>query len=141
MRRSLGLAAAAVGLTLLAATRLSAQDWSPPSSQMPQMPAASTLSGGWRGDLAAWFRGLGDLAAVRAMGEGGGPRPRMVRFTGGARPIAEWTDRNGDGKADMIDIYRDGSRVFQLIDADYDGAANVMRVYDASGGLAREQRL
>ncbi|MBB4638292.1 hypothetical protein [Longimicrobium terrae] len=141
MRRTLGLAAAAVGLTLLAVSRLSAQDWSPPSSNMPQMPAASALAGGWRGELASWFGGLGDLSAVRAMGEGGGPRPRMVRFTGGARPIAQWTDRNGDGKADMIEIYRNGGLAFQVIDADYDGAANVMRVYDARGELAREQRL
>jgi hypothetical protein len=64
----------------------------------------------------------------------------MVRFMGGARPVASWTDRNGDGRADMVEVYRGGAVAFQLIDADYDGAANVLRVYDASGALARENR-
>lgn len=142
MRRTYGIAAAVAALAVLAAVRLGAQqDWSPPSREMPQMPAASELSGGWRGPLAAWFRGTDDgLAGIRAMGEGGGARPRMVRFMGGARPVAEWKDRNGDGRADMVDVYRAGALAYQLIDADYDGSANVLRVYDASGALARENR-
>jgi hypothetical protein len=142
MRRTYGIAAAVAALAVLAAVRLGAQqDWSPPSRDMPQMPATSELSGGWRGALAAWFRGTDDgLAGIRAMGEGGGARPRMVRFMGGARPVAEWKDRNGDGRADMVEVYRAGALAYQLIDADYDGAANVLRVYDASGALARENR-
>ena len=140
MRRSFGLALAAAGLTLLAVSRLRAQEWSPPSPQMPQMPASSALAGDWRGELGPWFRGAGDLAEMRAMGEGGGARPRMVRFTSSARPVAQWTDRNGDGRADMIEVYRNGGLAFQLIDADHDGTANVLRIYDAGGGLAREQR-
>lgn len=142
MRRTYGIAAAVAALAVLAAVRLGAQqDWSPPSRDMPQMPASSELSGGWRGSLAAWFRGTDDgLAGIRALGEGGGARPRMVRFMGGARPVAAWTDRNGDGRADMVEVYRGGALAYQLIDADYDGAANVLRVYDASGSLARENR-
>ncbi|HEX8392790.1 MAG TPA: hypothetical protein VF665_10580 [Longimicrobium sp.] len=141
MRRSFGLALAAAGLTLLAVSRLRAQEWTPPSREMPQMPASSALAGGWRSDLGAWFAGAGDLASVRALGEGGGARPGMVRFTSSARPVAQWTDRNGDGRADMIEVFRNGGLAFQYIDADYDGTANVMRIYDASGALAREQRL
>lgn len=142
MRRTYGIAAAVAALAVLAAVRLGAQqDWSPPSRDMPQMPATPELGGGWRGSLAAWFGGVDEgLAGIRALGEGGGPRPRMVRFMGGARPVATWTDRNGDGRADMVEVYRRGALAYQLIDADYDGAANVLRVYDASGALARENR-
>ncbi|HEX6039994.1 hypothetical protein [Longimicrobium sp.] len=139
MRRTFGIAAAVAALAVLAAVRLRAQqEWTPPSRDMPQMPASTELSGGWRGSLGAWFRGM-DLSAVRAQGEGGGARPRMIRFMGG-RPVASWTDRNGDGRADLVEVYRDGAPAFQLIDADYDGTANVLRVYDASGALARETR-
>jgi hypothetical protein len=141
MRGRLGLVAALTAVAVLAAVRLRAQDWSPPSRDMPQMPASSELSGGWRGGLASWFRGADEaLDGIRALGEGGGARPRMVRFMGGSRPVAAWTDRNGDGRADMVEIYRGGAVAYQLIDADYDGTANVLRVYDASGALARENR-
>jgi hypothetical protein len=142
MRRSFGLAAAVAALTVLAAVRLRAQqDWTPPSRDMPQMPATSELAGGWRSGLGAWFRGADEgLDGIRALGEGGGARPRMIRFMGGSRPVAAWTDRNGDGRADLVEVYRGGAVAFQLIDADYDGTANVLRVYDASGGLARENR-
>jgi hypothetical protein len=138
------VAAAAVAVVALAlAPRLArAQDWQPPSRQMPQMPAMSELDGGWRGSLGAWFANTGTaVGEVRAAGEAGGSRARLVRFLGGVRPVAVWTDRNGDGRCDMIEIYRGGTRVAQLIDADYDGTANVLRMYDATGGLAREERL
>jgi hypothetical protein len=142
MRRTYGLAAVVAALAVLAAVRLGAQqDWSPPSREMPQMPPKSELGGGWRASLAAWFRGTDEgLDGIRAQGEGGGARPQLVRFMGGARPVAEWTDRNDDGRADRVEVYRRGALAYQLIDADYDGTANVLRVYDASGALARENR-
>ncbi len=143
MRRTFGIAAAVAAVAVLAAVRLRAQqqDWSPPSREMPQMPATAELSGGWRGSLAAWFRGTDEgLDGIRALGEGRGARPQMVRFMGGARPVAAWTDRNGDGRADMVEVYRRGALAYQLVDADYDGTANVLRVYDASGALTRENR-
>jgi hypothetical protein len=143
MRKMYVAAAAAAVLVVALAPRLArAQDWQPPSRQMPQMPAMSELDGGWRGSLGAWFAGTGTaVAEVRAAGEAGGSRARMVRFLGGVRPVAVWTDRNGDGRCDMIEIFRGGARVAQLIDADYDGTANALRLYDASGALAREERL
>lgn len=145
MRRMLGVAAAvAAGLSLVAIATLRAQDsWSPPSTQMPGMPASAALGGEWRGALADWFRGVPGLDGVRAVGDGvsSARRTRLVRFVGGDRPVATWSDRNGDGLADMIEVFRDGAVAYQLIDADYDGTANVLRVYDASGALAREQRL
>lgn len=146
MRRTYGLAAAVVALAVLTAVKLRAQqDWSPPSREMPEMPASSQLAGGWRGALGGWFRGAGEgLDGIRAVGEemprGMDAKPRMVRFMGGARPVASWTDRNGDGRADLVEVYRGGAVAYQLIDADYDGNANVLRVYDASGALARENR-
>jgi hypothetical protein len=65
-----------------------------------------------------------------------------VRFTTASTPVpvAVWSDRNGDGKSDMIEIYRRGQVAFQLIDADYDGTANVIREYNAAGGV-NETRL
>lgn len=142
------IAVLSVLLALAGASRLSAQEWSPPSREMPTMPTAAQLQGDWRAATGAWFGGVEalsgvPLASVRATGEsmrGGGPT-RMVRFTGGTRPVALWSDRNGDGKADLIEVYRGGNVAAQLIDADYDGTANVLRLYDASGALTAERRL
>ena len=132
-----------LGALLLLATLAAAplhQEWSPPSHQMPQMPAAGELAGGWRGALGGWFGGLGvNVADIAARGEGGGARPRFVRFTAAMRPVEAWSDRNGDGRADLIEVYRNGAMAFQLVDADYDGTANALRVYDG-GSLAREER-
>ena len=124
-----------------AAPARAGQEWSPPSHQMPQMPATAELGGGWRGSLGGWFGGLGvSLAAVNANGEGGGARPRFVRFTSDMRPVQAWSDRNGDGRADMVEVYRDGGLIARLVDADYDGTANSLRRYDSTGSVTREER-
>jgi hypothetical protein len=52
-----------------------------------------------------------------------------------------WQDRNGDGRADIVEIFRGGGVIVQVIDADYDGQANVLRRYDSGGALLREERL
>lgn len=128
-------------LTLGAAPPHARQEWAPPSRQMPQMPAMAELSGAWRGTLAGWFGGLGvSLGDVTAQGEGGGVRPRFVRFTADMRPVEAWTDRNGDGRADMVEVYRDGALLARLVDTDYDGGANSLRRYDSSGAVTREER-
>jgi hypothetical protein len=62
-----------------------------------------------------------------------------VRFVSNMRPVQQWSDRNGDGRADMIEVYRDGSLAYQLVDADYDGRANALRAY-TGGSLSREER-
>lgn len=144
MRRfPIAAAAGALALAVLAARPLPAQEWSPPSRQMPQMPAQSELDGAWRGSLGAWFSGTGAATdQVRATGEGTrAGRPLMVRFTGNMRPVEVWSDRNGDGRADLIEVYRGGALAYQLVDADYDGSANVLRVYGPGGALAREERM
>jgi len=134
---SLLVLAALVGAAPLRA----GQEWSPPSRQMPQMPAAAELAGGWRGSLGSWFAGLGvSVAGVRAEGDGGGARPRFVRFTADMRPVEQWSDRNGDGRADLVEVYRNGALAYRLVDADYDGTANSLRAYDASGSVSREER-
>ncbi|HEU0053630.1 MAG TPA: hypothetical protein VFQ39_10650 [Longimicrobium sp.] len=141
MKRLVTLAAAL--LMACAAAPARAQDWSPPSRQMPEMPTADQMSGGWRSSYAAWFGGsdvaVGGVNAVAGGARGG--RALQVRFTGGVRPVAVWNDRNGDGRCDLMEVYRNGALAYQLIDADYDGNANVLRVYDASGAVARETRL
>jgi hypothetical protein len=50
-----------------------------------------------------------------------------------------WSDRNGDSRADIVEIYKSGGVIIQLIDADFDGSANVMRIYDAGGKLLRQE--
>jgi hypothetical protein len=140
MRRTHAAGAAVLAALALSAAPLRGQEWNPPSRQMPQMPASAELEGGWRGSLGGWFGGLGvQVQEIRASGEGGGARPRFVRFTAGMRPVEQWTDRNGDGRADMIEVYRDGALVARLVDADYDGNANSYRAF-AGGSLAREER-
>lgn len=126
------VAAGALGLLLVSATAARAQDWSPPSRQMPAMQVGA----GWQGSLASWFLPGTSLDAVRAQGEGG-----FIRFTAGPRPVAAWTDRNGDGRADMLQIFRGGAVAYQVVDADLDGSADVVRIYDQSGALASERRL
>ena len=141
MRRTFRVLALVAVVVVAGGVAAQQQDWTPPSTRMPEMPATASLDGAWRAALAPWFGGADQaLDGVRARGEGGGARPALVRFMGGARPVATWTDRNGDGRADMIEVFRGGAVAYQLIDADYDGNANVLRVYDSTGALAREQR-
>ena len=134
--------AAALAL-LAAAAPARAQDWNPPSRQMPDMPTADQLGGGWKSSYGAWFAGSDvQLASVNASAAGSrGGRALQVRFSGGVRPVAVWSDRNGDGKCDMLEVFRNGALAYQVIDADYDGNANVLRVYDSAGNLSREARM
>lgn len=133
---------AVLGIALTAVSAAAQEDaWRPPSSQMPAMPAASDLAGDWLGPRSAWFAGL-PAADLTARGEPrGAAAVRVARFQNGPLPVVVWTDRNGDARADMIEIYRGGGVIVQLIDADYDGSANVLRRYDASGTLLREERM
>lgn len=149
MLRSLRVLVLSGSLLLLGATGALAQgpDWRPPSKQMPPMPTQSDLSG-WVSSHGEWFQGVDRIAGVpaaglRAAGEarGGSGSVLVARFMSGPLPAVVWSDRNGDGRADLIEILKSGGVIVQLIDADYDGAANVLRVYDASGALLREERM
>lgn len=125
-----------------------ADGWSPPSREMPTMPAAEALRGDWRTALGGWMRGVeavsgADAAQFRASGDArpGSPRVRFVRVTSGPYPVAAWSDRNGDGRADLIELFRTGTAVAQVVDADFDGRADVVRYHTADGALVREERL
>ena len=107
------------------------------------MPRTSELGGDWLSPRSAWFAGVDGVSGVavaglRATGEGRGPHAQIARFSNGAVPVVVWMDRNGDTKADMIEIYRGAGIIIQLIDADFDGQANVVRVHDADGKLLRQ---
>ena len=143
---------AMVGLAAMSAipSRLVAQDgeWNPPSREMPVMPRVSELRGDWHSPRAAWFRGVDGVAgvgvsALQASGEprSGNAHAQLVRFSDGPVPVVVWTDRNGDTRADMIEIFKAGGIIIQLIDADFDGAANVVRVYDSQGKLLRQNQM
>jgi hypothetical protein len=144
------LAMLIVPLLLVGAPDASAQDtsWRPPSTEMPAMPRPADLQGDFISANSAWFAGVEAISGVaasrlRAGGDRqrGSDRMQIVRFTAGPVPVFVWSDRNGDGRADMIEIFRSGGVIIQLIDADYSGRANVLRVYEESGALVREVRL
>lgn len=137
------------GALVLLAGRASAQsEWAPPTRQMPQMPRTADLGGAWRSAAGAWGASAQQLSGVAlgSMRASGDPAPRsdqavFVRFTGDARPVANWSDRNGDGRADMVELFRDGTTAVQVIDADYDGTADAVRHFDASGNPTRTETL
>lgn len=123
-------------------------DWRPPSAQMPVMPTAAEIRGDWLGPRSDWFNGLDAAAGVSASGLRASADPRsgsdhvqIARFTSGPLPVVVWSDRNSDNRADIIEIFRSGGVIIQVIDADYDGTANVIRTYDASGELVRQERM
>lgn len=146
MRRSLLFV---LGLLLLPiAANAQTSSWRPPSNQMPMMPRATELRGDWLSPRAEWFRGMDAVSGVsasslRASGEpsSGSGYVQVARFTSGPLPVVVWSDRNGDNRADIIEIFRSGGVIIQLIDADYDGSANVIRTYDANGELINQERL
>ena len=86
-------------------------------------------------------RGSRRAARRRASRAAASDQLQLARFTSGPLPVVVWSDRNGDGRADVVEIYRGGGVVVQLIDADYDGTANVLRIYDGSGKLLRQERM
>ena len=110
------------------------------------MPSVQELSGSWMSAQATWLAGVQAVAGIsqsrlRPVAEGRGATAQVVRFNDGPAPAMVWQDRNGDGRADIIEIFRGGGVIVQIIDADYDGQANVLRRYDASGRLLGEERL
>jgi hypothetical protein len=148
------IAAGLAGATVLlfgaggAQAQVPAAEWSPPGRDMPAMPTIAELQGNWQGAVGGWFRGVEQVSGiaagdVRATGETtpGSARAKFIRFSAGPRTVAVWTDRNGDGRADMVELFRSGASVVQVVDADYNGTADVVRLYDAAGRLAKENRL
>jgi hypothetical protein len=135
-----------LGLAAPAAARAQGPQWKPPTREMPMMPRKSDLRGDWLSSRKAWFQGVETISgaaptSLRATGEArpGSDYLQMVRFTSGPLPVVVWSDRNGDNRADIVEIYKSGGVIIQVIDADFDGSANVMRVYDAGGKLLRQE--
>jgi hypothetical protein len=129
----LAVAALVLGLWLAVdAAAAAAQEWSPPSRQMPSMQQASdgSFTSRW---LIPDPNRSGEIRSSASSG--------FVRFSAGPRPVAAWSDRNGDGRSDMLQLYRGTAMAYQLVDADYDGTADVLRIYDGNGQLQREVRL
>ena len=126
--------------------RAQGPNWRPPSREMPMMPRQVELRGDWLGPRRDWFAGVEAVsgAATSSLRASGEPRRgseylQMARFTSGPLPVMVWSDRNGDSRADIVEIYKSGGVIIQLIDADFDGSANVMRIYDAGGKLLRQE--
>jgi hypothetical protein len=137
-----------LALAAPAAARAQGPQWKPPTREMPMMLRPSDLRGDWLTPRKAWFQGVEGISgaaptSLRATGEAksGGGYLQMVRFTSGPLPVVVWSDRNGDGRADIVEIYKSGGVIIQVIDADFDGDANVMRVYDSGGKLLRQDSI
>lgn len=148
MTRTLSVLLVLMVGTVVMARTADAQEWRPPSRSMPAMPHASEVSASWMSSNNSWFGSAARTAGVEAgslkvSGEGrqSGGQVQVVRATSGPLPVVVWQDRNGDARADLIEIFRSGGVIIQLIDADYDGTANVLRVYDPAGKLVSEDRL
>jgi hypothetical protein len=125
-----------------------AQSWRPASTAMPAMIRYADLQTNWRAGSERWLSGTEQASGVRVadMSATGDRNPasdlcQVVRFGRGPVPAVVWTDRNGDGRADLVEIMRSGTVLYQLIDVDHSGSADVLRIYDANGRLVREERL
>src|SRR5688572_20720709 len=119
MRRVLFLALGVLGFWSVP-TQLAGQDWRPPSLDMPEMPQMTDLSGNWLDPRAPWFDGISGVSGVEAreLGAVGEPRPgssqaQVVRFSSGVLPVVVWSDRNGDARADIVEIYKTGNIIIQ----------------------------
>ena len=147
MARLTALSSVSVLVALLVPFEAEGQEWRPPSRDMPQMPQVSELTADWLAQRAEWFSSAaaaaGSAGDLRVAGEArrGTGTAQVVRASSGPVPVVVWQDRNGDGRVDLIEVFRSGAVMVQVIDADYDGAANVLRSYDASGSLQKEDRL
>ena len=79
---------------------------------MPSMRSAVLWTEGQRpADLQRWFGGM-NVAARFAMPARGGAPERVQWFDMDGHVMQIWTDRNGDGRADRIELFNhDGSRI------------------------------
>jgi hypothetical protein len=79
---------------------------------MPSMRAAVLWTEGQRpAELQRWF-GTANVAARFTMPARGGSPDRVQWFDVDGRLVQIWTDRNGDGRADRVEIFnRDGARI------------------------------
>jgi hypothetical protein len=82
------------------------------ASSMPAMRSAVLWIEGQRpAELQRWF-GTMNVAARFAMPARGGSPDRVQWFDIDNRLVQIWTDRDGDGRADRVELYnRDGARV------------------------------
>jgi len=79
---------------------------------LPAMRAAVLWTEGQRpADMQRWFGSLNVAARFATPGRGSAPE-RVQWFDTDGRLVQVWLDRNGDGRADRIEIYgRDGVRI------------------------------
>lgn len=80
--------------------------------QLPSMRSAVSWTEGQRpADLQRWFGTL-NVAARFAMPARGSAPDRVQWFDSDGRIVQIWTDRNGDGRADRVEVFnRDGARI------------------------------
>jgi hypothetical protein len=82
------------------------------AASLPSMRAAVLWTEGQRpADLQRWF-GSQNVAARFSMPARGAAPDRVQWFDVDGRLVQVWTDRNGDGRADRVEMFnRDGARI------------------------------
>lgn len=81
------------------------------AAALPEMVAGVLAARGTRTpDVVRWLGGE-DVVARPSGAERGGTPERVTWLDRAGRVVQVWTDRNGDGRADRIEFYRDGKRV------------------------------
>ncbi len=82
------------------------------ASSLPNMRSAILWTEGQRPmDLQRWF-GAMNVAARFSMPARGAAPDRVQWFDSDGRLVQVWTDRNGDGRADRVEMFnRDGARI------------------------------
>ncbi len=83
-----------------------------PRAPLPSMRSALLWTEGQRpADMQRWF-GSQNVAARFTMPPRGGAPDRVQWFDPDGRLVQIWTDRNGDGQADRVELFnRDGARI------------------------------
>ena len=80
-------------------------------SQMPAMTGASLIRVGVRTvDVQNWL-GRGSLRSETVDANGDGVPEVATWYDGSGNIVQVWRDENGDGRADYVEIYRNGQRV------------------------------
>ena len=97
------------GRRVPASTTTSSTNYS--NHAMPMMTAATDYLNGHRGsDMTHWFGVRAVNPRMTDVNRDGRPA-RVSWFDTQGRLVQVWTDTNGDGRADRVEVYQDGRRV------------------------------
>ena len=84
----------------------------PYPTTLPSMTAGRDVQGGRGSREAIRWLGTAEVVARPSGGRAGGTPYRILWYDANTNALLQaWTDRDGDGTADRVEIYRNGRRV------------------------------